>query len=605
MLPGIIWTGYNGQAQGTAMAKILFGDVNPGGKTSLTWYKSVNDLPDFKDYTLRGGSGKNGRTYWYFNKDVSYEFGYGLSYTSFEYSNFSISKSSITPNDKVEVKVDVKNTGSVDGDEVVQIYLKTPDSPASLERPIKRLKGFKRVTIPQGQTKTVSIDIDCADLWFWDIRNKRITFDQGKYIFEIGASSKDIKGTVEATMNGTYISVLKTVVAECGKVVMRPGNTAQTIVSAAMSDDSFFNMKNAQVTYKSNNSEVASVDDKGLVTAKGVGTATIFANVTVNGKTVSNSFPVKVMPDLKPATIIVNGKNITGFNPSVKSYSFLLESSTKVPVVGATATGANVSADVLQANGVPGNAIVTLTDNITVEKNIYVVNFGIKSISDEFNSGTLGKQWNWVRENASNWSLSKKSGSLLISSEKGDIVSSNNNAMNIIQQSANTDWTIESKMVCSRKPSGSQNAGILAYEDDDNFIKLVYKANVPRFGMGGPGGAGAQLGSVDLVIEKDGYQKSGSTLSMADIIKDDCTLVLKLEKKGSLYSASCSSDGKNFKTIGTADIILKDIKAGMLVCDGIAQARGGFPGMEQPTNQPQTPFEVAFDYFHIVNKGLK
>ncbi|MEO8173972.1 MAG: glycoside hydrolase family 3 C-terminal domain-containing protein, partial [Sediminibacterium sp.] len=85
-IPGIIFTGYNGQAQGAAMAKILFGEVNPGGKTSLTWYKSVNDLPDFNDYTLRGGAGKNGRTYWYFNKDVSYEFGYGLSYTTFDYS---------------------------------------------------------------------------------------------------------------------------------------------------------------------------------------------------------------------------------------------------------------------------------------------------------------------------------------------------------------------------------------------------------------------------------------------------------------------------------------------------------------------------------------
>ena len=96
----------------------------------------------------------------------------------------------------------LKTPANVDGDEIVQVYVKTPDSPASLQRPIKRLKGFKRVTIPAGQTKTVSIDIDCSDLWFWDAENERITFDQGKYIFEIGASSKDIKGQVEAIMNG-------------------------------------------------------------------------------------------------------------------------------------------------------------------------------------------------------------------------------------------------------------------------------------------------------------------------------------------------------------------------------------------------------------------
>jgi beta-glucosidase len=604
---GIIFTGYNGQAQGTAMAKILFGEVNPGGKTSLTWYKSLNDLPEFSDYTLRGGSGKNGRTYWYFNKEVSYEFGYGLSYTTFGYSNFAISKSTITPNDKITVNVDVKNTGAVDGDEVVQIYVRTPDSPASLERPIKRLKGFKRVTIPAGQTKTVSIGIDCADLWFWDSKNDRIFFDQGKYIFEIGASSKDIKGKVEASMSGTYTSSLKTVVAECGKVVLRPGNKVQTSVTAAMSDDSFFDIKKAQITYKSNNPEVASVDDKGIVTAGGIGTASIFAYVTVNGKTLSNSYPLKVMPDLKPSAISVGGKNISGFNPAVKAYSYLLPGAKTAPIVTATAAGTNVSVDIEQARGVPGNATVTLTDNITFEKNLFFVNFGTKSVSDEFNSGSLASQWSWVRENASNWSLSKKSGFLLVTSEKGDIVSSNNNAMNILLQSANTDWTIESKMVCSRKPSGStQNAGILAYQDDDNFVKLIYRASARRGGFGGPATPIVQPGSVDIIIESDGYQKTAATLSLTDFIKDDNTLVLKLEKKGSIYTASCSSDGRNFKAIGTGDIILKDVKVGMIVCDGVAPVRtGGFPGMEQQTSQPQTPFEVAFDYFHIVNKGLK
>jgi regulation of enolase protein 1 (concanavalin A-like superfamily) len=93
---------------------------------------------------------------------------------------------------------------------------------------------------------------------------------------------------------------------------------------------------------------------------------------------------------------------------------------------------------------------------------------------------------------------------------------------------------------------------------------------------------------------------------MADIIKDNNTLVLRLDKKGTIFTASCSSDGKNFKAIGTADIMLKDIKAGMIACDGVAPARmGNFPGMQQQTSQPETPFEVAYDYFHITNKGLK
>jgi beta-glucosidase-like glycosyl hydrolase len=608
---GIIWTGFNGQAQGTAMASILFGDVNPGGKLNSTWYKSVNDLPPITDYNLRGGKNKNGRTYWYFNKDVSYEFGYGLSYTTFEYNNFSISKSAITPNDRITVSADVKNTGNVDGDEIVQVYMRTPDSPASLERPIKRLKGFQRVTIAEGQTKTVSIDIDCSDLWFWDGEKERITFDQGRYVFEIGASSKDIRGTVEATMSGTYNSVLKTVVAECGKVVLRPGDTVQTSVTAAMSDDSFHNIKNAKVTYKSNNPAVAGVDEKGTVTAKGVGTASIFAYVTINGKTLSDSYPLKVIPDLKPAAITVNGKKVTGFNPDVHSYSYLSSSaSAKAPEVGATSSGPDITVNIAQAKVIPGTAVVTLTDNVTVEKNYYSINFGTKSVNDEFDGGTLGKQWSWVRENPAHWSLSKKAGSLVITSEKGEILAANNNAENILLQSANNDWTIESKLVFSRRPAGlSQNGGLLAYQDDDNYIKLVYSAGGGgRMGFGGFGGPGGQSGSMLLVMEENGYQKNAATLRMTDIIKDDNTLLLKFEKKGSLYTASCSSDGKNFKTIGTAELLLKDIKAGMIVCDGVPMARSGnFPAMpgQQQASEPQAPFEVSYDYFHIINKGLK
>ncbi len=410
-------------------------------------------------------------------------------------------------------------------------------------------------------------------------------------------------------MNGTYNAVLKTVVAECGKVVLRPGNTVQTSVTAAMSDDSFYNIKNAKVTYKSNNPAVASVDDKGMVTAKGVGTASIFAYVTVDGKTLSDSYPLKVMPDLRAASIIVNGKNITGFNPAVKAYSYLLKDASGIPNVNVSGAGADITVTVARASGIPGTAVVTLTDNITLDKNYYNINFGTKSVSEEFNAGTPGGQWSWIRQNPSHWSLSMKPGSLVITSEKGDIISTSNNAENILLQSANTDWTIDAKAVYSRKPSGFlQNGGILAYQDDDNFVKLVYRASGRR-GFGGPGGPGAsgvQPGSVELLIEKDGYQSSAAILSMAEIIKENNTLIFRLEKKGSLYTAFCSSDGKNFTKIGTADIMLKDVKAGIIVCDGVAPARmGNFPGMEQQTNQPQTPFEVAFDYFRITNSGLK
>lgn len=602
-IPGIIWTGYNGQAQGTAMAQILFGDVNPGGKLNVTWYKSVNDLPDFNDYSLRG-DGTNGRTYWYYNKDVSYEFGFGLSYTTFEYSNFKISKSAITPNDKITVSVDVKNTGEVDGDEIVQVYVKTPDSPASLERPLKRLKGFDRVTIAAGQIKTVSIDINCADLWFWDAEKGKITFDQGKYIFEIGASSKDIKGQVEARMSGAYKPVLTTVVAESDNVVLRPGNTLQTSVTAAMSDDSFYDLSKATVSYKSNNPSVAMVDQNGKVTATGVGVALIHASVTVDGITVSNNYPVKVMPDLNPKSIKVNGKDIKGFDKNVKAYSYLLSKNSKIPQVKASAIEPNIRVNIEQAQSIPGTAVIEFIDEISLEKNTYYLNFDIPSVSDEFN-GTLGNQWNWVRENPLTHSLSKNEGALTITTEVGDISEDTNNAKNILLQSANNDWVIETKLVGSRIPSQPENAGIVVYQNDDNFLKLMFRA-VIKTSRGGRGNEPVQPGTIDLLMEENGIAKSFASFNLREPITGDKALILKLEKKGSTYNAFYSLDGQKYEALGTADILLKDIKAGLIASDGIVtQYMKSTFYFDSDTTKPNTPFDVSFDYFRISNSGQK
>jgi len=598
-IPGMIWTGYNGQAQGTAMAKVLFGDVNPGGKLNVTWHKSVNDLPGFNDYTLRG-DGTNGRTYWYYDKDVSYEFGYGLSYTTFDYSNFKISKNKITPNDKITVSVDVKNTGVVDGDEVVQVYVKTPDSPAALQRPIKRLKGFKRVTIPAGQIKTVDIDIDCKDLWFWDSKAGKITFDQGRYIFEIGASSKDIKRSVEATMSGTYQPVLTTVVAESDKMILRPSDVIQTSVTAAMTDDSFYDISKAKVEYKSNNPKVVTVDENGKVTAIGVGVALVFADVTIDGKTVSNSYPVKVMPDLNPKSILVNGKPIEGFNKDVKAYSYLLKSNTKLPVLKASAVDTGITVDIQQAKQIPGTAVVKFIDNITLETNTYYFNFDVEAVSDEFN-GTIGSQWQWIRENAATHSLSANDGSLTITSEVGDVSEGTNNARNILLQSANNDWTAETKLTASRMPSQPENAGILAYQDDDNFVKLMFRAVIKTTRQ-----RESQPGTIDLMMEENGIAKSLASFNLKTEITGDQSLILRLNKKGSIYTAYYSLDGTNFEKLGTADMLLKDIKTGLMACDGIITGymKSTF-WFDSDTTKPDTPFQVAFDYFRITYSGLK
>jgi beta-glucosidase-like glycosyl hydrolase len=592
----IIWTGFNGQAQGTGMASILFGEANPGGKLNATWFKSVNDLPPITDYNLRGGKGVNGRTYWYFRKDVSYEFGYGLSYTIFEYSNFKIDKGAITPNDKVTVSVDVKNTGNVDGDEVVQVYLKTPDSPASLDRPIKRLKGFRKVTIAAGQAKTVAIDIDCSDLWFWDSAKKRITFDPGKYIFEIGSSSKDIRGTVETTMSGTYNPVLQTVVAECGGVVLKPGKKVQSSVTASMSDDSFFNVKDAKVTYKSSNPAVASVDETGLVTAVGSGVATITAEVTIDGTTKSDGYPLKVAADLTLSSIEANGEKIADFRSDNLAYSFLVKDiSAKIPKISATPTVEGTKMKIKQATTVPGTAIITLTDNISGLTGSYAVNFGTMSFSDAFESTTLKEGWNWIRENKDNWSLSESPKNLTITSKTGDIKGVTNNAENILLQSANTDWSVTSRMEFSKRPSKpDQQGGIIAYQDDDNYVKLAYLNSVKGF-----------MGSneyIELLVEREGEQYSAANIPTTGLVTGDLAVVLKLEKKGSIYTAWYATGGKDFKLLGSTDVVLRDIKAGLFTCDGGEAPKGMFPQAGNADDANKL-FKVRFDYFDITNTG--
>jgi hypothetical protein len=301
----------------------------------------------------------------------------------------------------------------------------------------------------------------------------------------------------------------------------------------------------------------------------------------------------------------VNNKNISGFDPAVSGYSFLLKnSSVQAPVVKVIPADPAVGVELIQAKGVPGTATITLIDYVTVDKREYSVNFGTKSISDEFNGQVPGNQWSWERENKNDWSLSKIQGSLVIKGQKGDIIGATNTAENILLQSANTDWTIVSKVTFSRKPSAfNQQGGIIALQDDDNFVKLVYRAN-PRPMRGANSGSN---GVLDIIVEKNGNYFSMAGFRSTDIINDNnYSLILKLERKGGLITGSYSRDGKTFSKIGTVEIILKDVKAGLIVCNG-SEVGGSFmrmPGMQSP-QQEQVDFNVLFDFFRITNTGLK
>ena len=173
---------YAGQATGLAVADVLFGDYNPAGRLPVTFYKSTSQLPDFHDYNMEG------HTYRYFRGEPLYAFGYGLSYTTFEYGDATLSKASVKAGNSVDITIPVKNTGAVDGDEVVQVYVKSLDNP---EAPIKSLKGFKRVNIAAGQQASVKITLGEGAFEYYDENIDELSVKPGRYQILYGPSSRD------------------------------------------------------------------------------------------------------------------------------------------------------------------------------------------------------------------------------------------------------------------------------------------------------------------------------------------------------------------------------------------------------------------------------
>lgn len=159
-IPAIVEAWYPGQAGGDAIADVLFGDYNPAGRLPVTFYKSVEDLPLFEDYQMEG------RTYRYFQGEPLFAFGHGLSYTKFEFDSLHIDRSAVKAGGSVAVSLDVTNTGDRTGDEVVQLYVRHRD--ATVTRPVKELKGFKRITLQPGERKAVTFTLYTHQLGIYD-----------------------------------------------------------------------------------------------------------------------------------------------------------------------------------------------------------------------------------------------------------------------------------------------------------------------------------------------------------------------------------------------------------------------------------------------------
>ena len=184
-VPAIVEAWYPGQAAGSAIADVLFGDYNPAGRLPVTFYRSVDDLPAFDDYRMAG------RTYRFFGGSPLYPFGHGLSYTTFAYKHLRTTTETLRSDGSVTVRVDVTNTGARVGDEVVQLYVQHLGS--VVERPNKDLRGYRRVTLGPGETRTVELPLRGSSLAYWNPDTHRWVVEAEPVRIQVGASSADIR----------------------------------------------------------------------------------------------------------------------------------------------------------------------------------------------------------------------------------------------------------------------------------------------------------------------------------------------------------------------------------------------------------------------------
>ena len=197
-LPAIVNTWYGGQSAGTALADVLFGDYNPGGRLPVTFYKSDNDLPGFSDYSMTG------RTYRYFKGEALYPFGYGLSYTSFNYNNLKVS-SQLKKGVNTTVSVTVTNTGKRDGEEVVQLYLAHQN--IKTMAPLKALKGFKRISLKAGESKTLSFTLTPEQLSLVG-EDGKLYQPSDKVVVSLGGGQPGVKNKTTSNVISKTITVL-------------------------------------------------------------------------------------------------------------------------------------------------------------------------------------------------------------------------------------------------------------------------------------------------------------------------------------------------------------------------------------------------------------
>ncbi|WBB53085.1 glycoside hydrolase family 3 C-terminal domain-containing protein [Verrucosispora sp. WMMD573] len=186
-LPAVLWSAHGGQEHGRALAEVLLGDVDPGGRLTQTWYADTAELPDLLDYDVIGADS----TYLYYRGEPLYPFGHGLSYAEFDYRDLRLSATSVTVGEDVEVSVDVTNTSDRPGVEVVQLY--TRQRRSRVKQPLRQLRDFARIVLAPGERRTVTLRLHTAELSWWDADAGSFVVEDATHTVLVGRSATDVR----------------------------------------------------------------------------------------------------------------------------------------------------------------------------------------------------------------------------------------------------------------------------------------------------------------------------------------------------------------------------------------------------------------------------
>ena len=460
----IFYSGFGGDSYGGGLADVIFGEVNPSARTSTIWPGSdatdtnATSFNNRRSYRLSPGYDGDwvsplgttaanltntynygtslGRTYMYYNGPVAlaYPHGYGLSYTSFEYSNLKVSGATLVDglnytadgNATVNVKFDVKNTGTYAGADVPQLYVKTPESLVEADRTyaIKRLKAFEKTKVlAPGETQTISLDVAIKDLMFFSNTAKKFALvrDKGAYEFQISRNSDDASRQLYAnvTLSSDHVPELSTLTFKPNtaadvandvpeRLIFAAGDVINANPTVAMTNDVLYGYinksvtlapenampSNITVTYTSNRPAVVNTSG-GTIKALSSGVATITAKAvdSISGTSAEGHFIAYVggdvdAYDLSLATLTAGGTAVTGFVAGASTASFDINSATPLTIAATATDSDNVTVTITQAIAVPGQAKVTVTrKDYTDIKKEYVINFDTLAVENI--SGTV------------------------------------------------------------------------------------------------------------------------------------------------------------------------------------------------------------------------